>query len=144
MPLSQKPGKETGWVLVNVEGKKSPEAQSLESEHPIAQALSPGTVRENGSAHRRDAETKAPVPVAQTSISAAKAIVMIDALESKSKSKPSRDGPGLDVAGEKGANVKRFFSMNRKIPVSSSDLEVFVASSTTDPGRKGNGVEKCK
>jgi hypothetical protein len=130
------PQKHEGWVLVNVEGKKCPEEQCSENEHAIVR--SPGVVRENGSANRRNIDKTS---VEQVTMPAAKAIVMIDALDAKAKAKP---GSGSDVIEEKGASAKNLFSMNRKTPVSSSDLEVSVKPSSTDPGRKGSGLEKRK
>ncbi|KDR85162.1 hypothetical protein GALMADRAFT_204710 [Galerina marginata CBS 339.88] len=98
-----------GWVLVNVDNASSPgPAEGHDGvRSDVSSTQLPGPLL-NGVA-KSDA-TPSP-PVEQPS-SAAKAIVIIDAMDSKHKKSRSTSGP--KQTGEGSSGVRRFFSLNRK------------------------------
>jgi hypothetical protein len=110
-----------GWVLVNVEGKRTPSVDQAGKQlgHPPPNNLgykgtsSSSLARTDSSKYRREPQ------LAQSSMSpAAKAIVIIDAVEARSKTRsPKR---AMDGADSSGSGVRRFFSLSKKSSVSSS------------------------
>jgi hypothetical protein len=102
------PGSGQGWVLVNVEGRKSPSLSEVPASPVIKDNRKVDSAKPGG-----------PKPPAgqQASISpAAKAIVIIDAMENDGKSK---SGLGNDGGGEgTPSRVRKFFTLARKNSVS--------------------------
>ena len=113
-----------GWVMVNVEGSGSnsspqspiPTPQPVKAESLSHQATDASVV---GSPLTKAPSTprsnKIPIVFPEPS-PAAKAIVIIDALESNDKKKRSASNP----RDAEGSSVRRFFSLNRKNSVSES------------------------
>ncbi|KAF6766363.1 hypothetical protein DFP72DRAFT_866284 [Ephemerocybe angulata] len=106
-----------GWVLVNVEGSAAP------SPRPDAGAGSIGTGRPSTSsqrggpipAHERNAPLTPEVvrsPPRDETPLAAKAIVVVDAIDSRHKK--NRAASANKEIAEGGSGVRRFFSLNRK------------------------------
>lgn len=94
-----------GWILVNIEGDAA------------AQAGPPMTGQVSGGAWvQQPVASPDPIPPPAMASSSAKAIAVIDAVESKHKKSRSQNIPKDGREG--GSGVRRFFSLNRKTTVS--------------------------
>ncbi|KAF8167936.1 hypothetical protein B0H34DRAFT_38332 [Crassisporium funariophilum] len=105
-----------GWVLVNVEGSKSP--TPVLGHEAVASGEAPAIVQSpepqlGGSPLAKDISTPSDsqIPLTEQASPAAKAIVIIDAMESKHKKSRSTQ---LKDNGEGRTAVKRFFSLSKK------------------------------
>ena len=100
-------GSGQGWVLVNVEGKQSATGAATESPEP----MHGGQGSEfSGSTDPSPQQTNKPTSENASMSPAAKAIVIIDAVDAKSKQK--KEPPST-------SRVRRFFSLSRKDSVRS-------------------------
>lgn len=119
-----------GWVLVNVEGKSSPTqteleqgSQSLDSVLPRSsdRPRSPVHKASNSSAiaAAKQGQPKSPTAEQSSMSPAAKAIVIIDAVDAKNKGKNQSKGRS---EGTSSPGPRRFFSLSRKNSVSLSGV----------------------
>ncbi|KAF9569734.1 hypothetical protein CPC08DRAFT_756716 [Agrocybe pediades] len=108
LPESNSKGPQTpggqGWVLVNVDNSGGNDlTQGQNIAHPERQPI------QHGEPEAAPSHSNTPQP--EQASSAAKAIVVIDALDSKHKKNKSVSSP---KQSEGGSGVRRFFSLNRK------------------------------
>ncbi|RXW13987.1 hypothetical protein EST38_g11867 [Candolleomyces aberdarensis] len=100
-----------GWVLVNVEGTANSRLPIAEAHLGSSSKSTPAGEASNGAINQlTPSMSNTPNPPEQPS-HAAKAIVIVDALESKHKK--SKSASATKETGE-GSGVRRFFSLNRK------------------------------
>ncbi|KAF9015330.1 hypothetical protein BDQ17DRAFT_1340862 [Cyathus striatus] len=117
--LSGQGGGSQGWVLVNVgEGSRTPTSTAVQEGHNVSlhsgvgRSSAPGTPNLGGHVSSKQYSSLDHHLSTSAVPSSAKAIVIVDAMESKHKKAGSSLGTDVDSSSSTG--VRRFFSLNRK------------------------------